>query len=463
MNAKHVIIVALLAAAWQTALAQAQALGGSSGEDAEAVIQDGYLAAAPGVSGPSPSDRPSPPVAPVPDTAAAAQLGPEDQEQTEDGSDQPRRLIGKLPGRFEVYGWLDMGITGNASSPPSRYNGPLAPNDREEFQFNQTYLVIERTTKADECSWDLGARADLLYGTDYIYGISTGFETHPDGSPRWNSSKHYGLILPQIYGEVARGDLSFKFGRFYTIIGYESLMAPNNFFYSMNYALRYAEPTTHTGGLFTWKATDQLSLYIAGANGQDRTDALSDSLCLVTGFGYTPQSKKWALSFAVMTGGREPTNVPPVFAPRTYLSTVFTWNFNDRFQSVTQYDTGWQENYDLQGNDAEFYSITQYLFYTINDCWKAGFRYDWFRDDDGTRLGGLRFGGVPGGNPLPLPSGNAGAVHAISLGLNYTPNANLRIRPEVRWDWYEGAGLPLFDDRTRNSQFTGAVDLVVLF
>ena len=100
---------------------------------------------------------------------------------------------------------------------------------------------------------------------------------------------------------------------------------------------------------------------------------------------------------------------------------------------------------------ADFWSFTQYLFYTLNDKWKAGLRYDMFVDDQGTRLGGLRFGGLPGGNPLPLPSGDAGTVQAITAGLNYTYNANIRIRPELRWDWYAGSGPELFDDERRTA------------
>ncbi len=413
----------------------------------------------------SPSDRPG--ASPNDRRAAAviehAAANAEEESGKEEEKEEPRRLIGELGGTgINVNGWLDVGVTANADSPQSRYNGTLAPNDRNEFQLNQTYLVMEKALKTDEHCWDIGGRVDFLYGTDWIYGASLGLETHPDGSPRWNSSNHYGLGLPQAYGEVGRGNLSLKVGHFYTIIGYESLMAPSNFFYSMNYALRYAEPTAHTGGLFTWKTSDELSLYAGGVNGQDRFDGQSDTFHVLTGFAYHPEHKKYSLTFGIMAGGTE-DGILPVEGPRTYFSTVFTWNISEKFQSVTQWDAGWQQNFDLQGNTADFWSVTQYLFYTINPCWKAGLRYDLFVDDQGTRLGGLRFGGLPGGNPLPLPSGNAGTVQAISVGLNYTPTTNFRLRPELRWDWYGGEALPLFDDRAKNSQFTAAIDMVVLF
>jgi hypothetical protein len=395
---------------------------------------------------------------------AAKEEERKEEEEQEEENEEPWRLIGQLGcSRINVYGWLDMGGTANADNPRSKYNGTLAPNDRDEWQFNQNYLVIERALKTDDCCWDIGGRVDLLYGSDYIYGISTGFETHPDGSQKWDSHFQYGLIMPQAYGEVGYGDVSLKLGRFYTIIGYESLMAPNNFFYSQNYALRYAEPTTHTGGQFTWKLSEELTLYGGGVNGQDRTDGLTDSFAALAGFAYTPKERKYLLNFGIMTGGLEPTLDPTVFAPRTYFSTYYTYNFSEKFQSVSQWDAGWQENFDLADHTADFWSFTQYLFYTINPCWKAGLRYDMFVDDEGTRLGGLRYGGLPGGNPLPLPSGNAGTVQAISLGLNYTPSLNFRLRPEVRWDWFDGEGQPLFDDRTKNGQFTAAMDMILLF
>ena len=423
-----------------------------------AVLSSSWASAQVAVA-PAPAPQTDQPAVKAEESAAE----PEETEKEEE-KEEPWRLIGEIGRtRINVNGWLDMGGTINPDHPASRYNGTLAPNDRNEWQFSQNYLVMERALKTDEHCWDVGGRVDLLYGSDYIYGISTGFETHPDGSPMWNASKQYGLIMPQAYGEVGYGDLSLKLGRFYTTIGYESLMAPNNFFYSMNYALRYAEPTSHTGGLFTWKASEELSLHAGGVNGQDRSDGLTDSFAALTGFAYTPKEKKYSLNFAIMTGGLEPTNDPTVFAPRTYFSTYFTYNFSEKFQSVSQWDAGWQQNFDLAGHTADFWSFTEYLFYTINPCWKAGLRYDMFVDDQGTRLGGLRYGGLSGGNPLPLPSENAGTVQAISLGLNYTPTLNFRLRPELRWDWFDGEGQPLFNDRTENSQFTVAMDMILLF
>ena len=80
------------------------------------------------------------------------------------------------PGRwFQFRGWLDAGILGNASAPASHFNGPYNSEEVDNGQFNQAYLIMERTMAADG-SFTVGGRADLLYGSDYFLAQSTGLE-----------------------------------------------------------------------------------------------------------------------------------------------------------------------------------------------------------------------------------------------------------------------------------------------
>jgi hypothetical protein len=41
--------------------------------------------------------------------------------------------------------------------------------------------------------------------------------------------------------------------------------------------------------------------------------------------------------------------------------------------------------------------------------------------------------------------------------------ANVKIRPELRYDWYDGPGALPFDGGTQNDQFSGGFDLIVTF
>jgi hypothetical protein len=144
------------------------------------------------------------------------------------------------------------------------------------------------------------------------------------------------------------------------------------------------------------------------------------------------------------------------------ISTVWTRNLTSRWTYVFQNDDGWQADAaDASGaSTATWYGINQYLFYKINCCWTAGWRFEWFRDQDGFAVTGLR-----PGNPI---AGDffQGNFYETSLGLNYKPNGNLTIRPEVRYDWYTGApgtsqGAPSpYNDGQSKNQFLFGLDAI---
>ncbi len=233
----------------------------------------------------------------------------EEAPAEEEKAPEPKRLIGQVGcTKINITGWLDMGVTGNPDNPASRYNGTLAPNDRNEFQFNQLYMVMEKAAKNRRIAVGTSAAASICC-TARTISTANRWVLKPirTDRPSGTAGIDYGLAMPQAYVDIGYGKMDLKVGRFYTIIGYESMMAISNFFYSMNYTVRYAEPTTHTGGLLTYKHSDELSLFIGGVNGQDETDGLVDSFAAMTGFAYTPKDKKYALNFAIMTGSLDPT------------------------------------------------------------------------------------------------------------------------------------------------------------
>ncbi len=84
---------------------------------------------------------------------------------------------------------------------------------------------------------------------------------------------------------------------------------------------------------------------------------------------------------------------------------------------------------------------------------------EWFRDDDGGQVQGMRAGNVAQGPYV-------GNFWDITLGVNWTPRSNLVVRNEVRWDWYDAdaAGGPLpFDSGDKSDQFLYAFDVILLF
>jgi len=129
---------------------------------------------------------------------------------------------------------------------------------------------------------------------------------------------------------------------------------------------------------------------------------------------------------------------------------------------------------DGSAKTARWYGLNQYLFYKVSDCMSYGVRAEWFRDEEGFRVGGF-LGTI---NPAPVGgslrglsttrSGYPGSFYEITFGANYKYSANTTFRPYVRFDWFSGDSLNgpnqrPFDDGTGQSQTLLGFDLVTTY
>ncbi len=365
--------------------------------------------------------------------------------------------------KIQQYGWLEQGATFNSLSPINRWNGPVFTNDRSnEYEMNQLWVGWERPVKTDGCGWDVGGRIDLMYGSDWRYGQCNGLETNLDAPNRL-----YGLILPQFYLEVGYNDLTVKMGHFAPSIGYEVVAAPGNFFYSHSYALGYSEPVLVTGFQCDYKV-NQFWNVIAGLNeGFNQFQDENGKFDFLGGVKWHNDERK--VSVSLMTDiGPQVNALDPLGQNNQYEFTlVLRKQLNEKLSYAFEQVFGvTEENSDPQvfGQTAKWWGLDQYLFYTINPCWSAGTRVEFFRDQEGTRVGGLGSVGIVG---WPAAPGFAGTFTEVSLGLNWHPNPNVVVRPEARWDCYSGStnlqGQLPFGDGTRSSQFLFATDLIITF
>lgn len=366
---------------------------------------------------------------------------------------------------IDMGGWVQQGITFNPDDPVDRFNGPLTTNDRaNEYQLNQAWLYFVRPTKTDGCGWDLGGRVDVVYGTDWRFGQSTGLEDVFD-----SANNFYGLILPQFYAEVAYNDLTLKVGHFATMTSLEVIPAPLNFFYSHSYLMAgYFDPLLVTGFQADYKANDNWTIVGGMNNGWEKFRDPDETYNFLGGVKWASDSKRTSLSVMVDTGTQTGFMGNHV---RTSVISVLTHQFNDRLFYGGQVTVGEESHGSFvePGDDAQWYGMEHLLTYKLNAKWSAGLRYEWVRDEDGARIAGIGnlLGTDRGWRGLP---GFTGSFQDVSLGLNWRPNPNLVFRPEVRWDWYDGPAnttadppqLP-FDHFTDRNQFTMAMDLVVTF
>jgi hypothetical protein len=378
----------------------------------------------------------------------------EEEEKKEDEEEKPWKLF---DGRWlkchniDVRGWLDQGITWNPERPVDRFNGPVGYNDlANEYQLNQLYLIAERVTKTDGCGWDIGGRVDLLYGTDRRYVTAFGLDSD------WNDSHFYGLAMPQAYVDVAVNNLIVRGGHFLAPVGYESVMAPENFFYSHTYSFLYGQPTTLSGGQLIYKLNDRLSINGGLDTGWNDWESPSERINYFGGFNWTSKDEKTTLAWEMFLGNTSPAET--IDSMRTHYYLVLTRKLGEKWRYVLEHNLGYDTNNPFNlGTHGDWWAFAQYLIYDLNKCWSFAARYEYFSDDDGTVVQRV---GPPTAGPVPA------RYSALSLGMNYKPSANVTLRSEIRWDWDASsapAGQLPFDAGTRNNQFLWGTDLIVRF
>ena len=364
-----------------------------------------------------------------------------------------------------VGGWVQQGITYNAQDPASGFNGPVATNDMDmKYQINQAWLFLHRPADNGGCGWAWGGHIDAMIGTDWRFGINKGLEDRINGF----DFQDYGVVLPQFYLEIAYNDLSVKLGHFASILDYEAIPAPMNPFYSHSYSYGYTVPQLVTGVLADYKLTDQLSVQAGAHRGWMQFEDFNHNVDFMGGIKWVSCDKGTSLAYAVSTGRQ---SFPFDDQNRFVYSLVLQQKLTKRLKYVLVHNAGIENDtrphgLDIPRTDAEWYGLNQYLLYTINPCWAANLRVEWMRDDDGYRIGGPGFiDGVDAWDG----GGYAGNFYNVTCGLNWRPNGNWLIRPELRWDWYDGekswipgVGLP-FDDGASDNQFTAAIDAVLTF
>jgi len=325
----------------------------------------------------------------------------------------PWTLSGFLHGDSEptinIGGWLQSGYHSESND---------LFNDRpDEWNLHQAWLFAEKAATAES---PLGFRADILYGIDA--GDTQSFGNNPGSFDFENGFDHgsFGWAIPQLYAELAVGEWNVKAGHFYTIIGYEVVTAPDNFFYSHAITFFNSEPFTHTGVLASRDFGDDITFYGGWTAGWD------------TGFDQFGGGSNWlgGVSLALTEN-----------SSLTYASTA--GDFGSRGQGGYShsfvYDAqltdnlNWVVQSDLLRVDStgeDNVGLNQYLLYTVNDCLGLGARMEWWKGD-------VLTGYAPHGGTLPATGSLS--YYAATVGANIRTSANTILRPEVRYDWSPAA------------------------
>lgn len=359
-------------------------------------------------------DQPvAPPVVQQEAAAAPAGCGTSDPDVS---CDCCRPLIGTGDDAIiQLGGWASFGY----------HDGPgngLFNNHPNRLNAHQIWFFAERAAEREMCQIDWGFRFDAVYGVD---GADTQAFGNPAGSWDFANGFDHGQFswaLPQAYLELGFNDTSIKVGHFYTLIGYEVVTAPDNFFYSHAITMYNSEPFTHTGVLVERSLGEDVTVYggytLGWDTGFDQTNdgssflgGISFGVCDHTTITYISTVGNFGLRSAGQNGYSH--------------SVVIDTRLTDRLNYVVQSDALRVAN---TGEDN--IGLNQYLIMEVNDCLSLGARMEWWKGDDVT--GYSPFGSTVG------PGSHS--YYEATFGANIAVSDSLMVRPEYRYDWSPALG-----------------------
>ncbi|MCC7476794.1 MAG: porin, partial [Pirellulales bacterium] len=340
-------------------------------------------------------------------------------------------------------GWTSIGYHSKNTRLSFKPNDLKAYNDLpDQLNLHQQWLFLAKEADGSN-GLDWGFRADTVYGTDAQSLQATGNRgADTPGYGSWDASLDhgsYGWAMPQAYGELALGDWSVIGGRFLTLIGYDSSLAPENFFYSHSLTMFNSEPFTHTGVLANYNGFEHATVYGGWTLGWDTAFQQNlDGNAFLGGFSYEI-TDDILFSYYTSAGdfGYE--------GDKGYSHGIVTQvRLTDALKYVAQSDYRTTENsLGTPGMDIEEYGFAQYLLYRINEYVGAGTRLEWWNSD---RL---------------TPDGQS--YYELTTGLNIRPATNVVIRPEIRYDWTPGEDQFRASNGENYNQWVFGVDCILTY
>jgi hypothetical protein len=408
---------------------------------------------------------------------------PTETEEAAEEAEAPARdetkllmnALGMEDSPVKIYGWIQNSFTGNTlGTPKNDLNFGVNPNyQANRWMGNQYYLIIENPLEQND-RVNFGFRVDNLFGNDWVFNHMRGFAENA-----FPLNHFPGYDLAQVYGEVhlpilTKGGIDVKGGRFYTVLGYEVVPATGRPLLSVPYMFNYGQPFTHLGVISTLHLTDQINWINATVNGYDRWFNEQYKWNYLGGFTFTSKDSKLNVAISYIFGPNQyprflPANtqivllgntIPPYEAGRrnpgygsnwrSSVTNVISYKWSDKLTQVFENDDSYENNIPGSGpsgtnrND-RWYSLGNWFLYSCTDRLTAVWRSEIFWDNDGQRL----------------QTGRGDTVYEQTLGLIWKPKPYIWIRPEARYDWSQF--VPVYFDNTKKSQFTIAVDAILLF
>ena len=354
-------------------------------------------------------------------------------------------------------GYINAGYDTNFSG--DRSNGIVDAWNNTTPTFNAILVSAVKKASTGGYGFDYGFRVDFMFGEDArIFRSARGLDQNWITGHMYNANigkynrPSYGFAMPHLYLETAINNWTVKLGHFRSLAGYEGAPAPGRFFYTKGLICS----SSQTGVLATYNGFENFDITLGWVNGWNNGfDNSKYNDGMITGSFTYRMTPAASIKYSFLAGTADIATIFAYWGSSRWGHTkgvgsvhsgILDVHLNSRLESVTIINyTDFGQAVDSDSGTRALV-LGEHLYYTINSCWKAGFRAEWLKQTD-------YYG-----------TADDTEVTSFTLGLNWHPagNQNLYVRPELRYDRTTGAcsALPL---NGRVDQLTIGFDVMLKF
>ncbi|MFQ5849908.1 MAG: outer membrane beta-barrel protein [Candidatus Binatia bacterium] len=349
---------------------------------------------------------------------------------------------------INISGFLDTSYTWSFNHPGFGNDDDVSLRvfdlDHNEIVFNHFNLTLEKPEP--EMGWGVGAKlvGDLgrtgeLLREATLWGSK--LQTEPSAEVR------EAFLITTV--PIGNG-LQIQGGLFVTLLGTEIIPNPGayNDNISRSYLFGFSIPFRHLGILFSYPLHETLSVTAGPVTGWDNPRDNNRQPSFLGGITFTPNDT-FSLVSSIIAGPEQDDRGGP---KRLAWSNVAIITPFDPLNLTVEYTYGHEERVTSSLRDATWQGVAWIASYNWTDRFNSAVRGEFFRDQDGARMGG-----EPLGDHLDVKVGE------VTLTGAYKFTSQLLGRVEVRQDWSNQKVFFKGDTRADKSQTTLALQAIYTF
>lgn len=321
--------------------------------------------------------------------------------------------------QLTVSGFVQASYFYNTRRPSDGFNDAYLWNTKDNsFSLNKFKLTVASAPVASD-KWDAGFRASLMFGDD-APDLNTGGANGTGVNTSFNDLRE---AYVELNVPVGTG-LDIKAGELISLLNWESgdggAANPN---FSQGNQWWFTGDGPSAGVQATYNFTDKIGLTVRVDNGlfQGPVDANSGK-AFSGSLAFKPTKDLWVnlIGWYESASGGGSSDI-------SGISTI------GGYQVTEKLGTGWEVdyfNFSSAANASDLWSVGGWIWYDFTSKIDLALRADYVDNRDGLLGPAVR----PGAG-LPFSPDSDGDLGSVTLTLNLKPAPNIKIQPEIRYDY----------------------------